>query len=86
MNDKEKILKYSWGEFLKTPFSLLFFTLCILVCYLVYREQQNSAEEKNSYKTELEECNDGRLKDKEVYINLLQNLKINQELKKDSVR
>lgn len=86
MNDKEKILKYSWSEFLKTPFSLLFFVLCIVICYLVYQQQKNSIEEKKLYKTELDGCHEARLKDKEVYFNLLQNLQINRELKKDSVR
>ena len=41
--------------------------------------------EANEAKKDLKECNDGRLKDRDTYNSFLQNLKTNNELKKDSI-
>lgn len=81
MGNNERILKYGWSEFLKTPFSLLFFILCVVVAYLVYADKKQSQEDKEKYEKQVKACNEERLKDKEIYINLLENLKINKEFK-----
>ena len=86
MGNNERILKYGWSEFLKTPFSLLFFVLCLVVTYLVYAEKNQSQKDKEKYGEQVRACNEERLKDKEIYINLLENLKINREFKKDSIK
>jgi hypothetical protein len=43
---------------------------------------KTNKEEIILYKEEFKNCNDERLKDKQNYINLLENIKINNELKK----
>ena len=86
MGNNERILKYGWSEFLKTPFSLLFFVLCLVVTYLVYADKKQSQKDKEKYEEQVRACNGERLKDKEIYINLLENLKINREFKKDSIK
>ena len=86
MGNNERILKYGWSEFLKTPFSLLFFVLCLVVTYLVYADKKQSQKDKEKYEEQARACNEERLKDKEIYINLLENLKINREFKKDSIK
>ena len=86
MGNNERILKYGWSEFLKTPFSLLFFVLCLVVTYLVYADKKQSQKDKEKYEEQVMACNEERLKDKEIYINLLENLKINREFKKDSIK
>jgi len=78
----EIIFKYGWREFLKTPFTLLFFTLCIVVGFLVWNNMMEKKEEIIMYQNEFKNCNEERLKDKQNYINLLENMKINNELKK----
>lgn len=86
MRDSEKILTYSWKEFLKTPFTLLFFVLLIALGYFIYTERSHFMVDREDYKNKLEECNEARLRDKEVYMNLLHNIKINNNLKKDSIK
>ena len=86
MGNNERILKYGWSKFLKTPFSLLFFVLCLVVTYLVYADKKQSQNDKEKYEEQVRACNEERLKDKEIYINLLENLKINREFKKDSIK
>lgn len=81
--EKETLLKYGWSEFLRTPFSLLFFVLCFTLGYIIYSDKQRSVKSTERYERQISNCNEARLKDKEIYINLLENLKINQELQKN---
>lgn len=85
-NHGERILKYSWVEFLKTPFSLLFFTICICLGYTVYSDKRQAIKDKEKYEVQLYQCNESRLKDREVYMELINNIKLNKQLIKDSVK
>lgn len=83
--DKEKILKYGWIEFLKTPFSAFFFAislLCVLLMYILYSDKKQIELSAKELQNEIKICNDNRVKDKEIYIKLIEKIKLNNELKK----
>ena len=84
---REKILKYSWGEFLKTPFSLLFFFLIIAISYITYEYVSSAKEEKDIVEQKYHECVEHRVKDRDTYVELLREINISNTLKKtDSTR
>ncbi|MDR1019033.1 MAG: hypothetical protein LBM02_10085 [Lachnospiraceae bacterium] len=86
MANTEKILNITWKEFINSPFSFIFFAICLVLGYIIYLERVEKNDENSKLKVELQNCNDIRIKDKEVYINLLQNININKILKKDTIR
>jgi len=83
--DKEKILKYGWVEFLKTPFSAFFFAislLCILLMYILYYDKEQLELSSKELQNDIKICNENRVKDKEIYIKLIEKIKLHNELKK----
>ena len=83
--DKEKILKYGWIEFLKTPFSAFFFAislLCILLMYILYSDKEQLELSSKELQNDIQICNENRVKDKEIYIKLIEKIKLHNELKK----
>ena len=82
MDSGEKILEVTWKALLTTPVSLFVAVLCLTVGYFTY----NMQKDKERYEEQARNCIEEKLKEKEVYINLLQNLKINNEFKKDSIK
>ena len=83
--DKEKILKYGWIEFLKTPFSAFFFAislLCILLMYILYYDKEQLELSSKELQNDIKICNENRVKDKEIYIKLIEKIKLHNELKK----
>lgn len=84
--DKEKILKYTWGEFLKSPFSLMFFGMLIIVAIITYSYKQTLEEDKKLLEDKYHSCVEGRISDKDLYMNILHELEVSKTLKKDSVK
>lgn len=86
MENRERLLTYSWKEFLRTPFTLLFFVLILALGYFIYTERNHFLSDKEELENKLHECSEARLRDKEVYMNLLHNIRINKEFEKDTLR
>jgi len=72
--EDENLMKYGWRSFLRTPFSLLFFVFFCLLCYIIYEDRRRLIEENNNIQADLEKCIQDRLKDKETYIHLIEEL------------
>lgn len=79
--EDENLMKYGWRSFLKTPFSLLFFVFLLLLCYIIYEDRKRLIEENNELQSDLERCIQDRLKDKETYIDLIDELGNNKQNK-----
>lgn len=82
---EERMLKFTWFEILKTPFSAFLVGFALVSGFVTYHLIKTKEEEAKEAKKDLKECNDGRLKDRDTYNSFLQNLKTNNELKKDSI-
>ena len=84
--DKEKILTYTWKEFLKSPFSVLFFGILLAVGFITYSYKETLEEDKALLEERYNSCIENRLKDKDLYLNILHEIEVSKTLKKDSVR
>lgn len=84
--DKEKILTYTWKEFLKSPFSVIFFGILLAVGFITYSYKETLEEDKALLEERYNSCIENRLKDKDLYLNILHEIEVSKTLKKDSVR
>lgn len=84
--DKEKILTYTWKEFLKSPFSVMFFGILLAVGFITYSYKETLEEDKALLEERYNSCIENRLKDKDLYLNILHEIEVSKTLKKDSVR
>lgn len=84
--DKEKILTYTWKEFLKSPFSVMFFGILLAVGFITYSYKETLEEDKVLLEERYNSCVENRLKDKDLYLNILHEIEVSKTLKKDSVR
>lgn len=84
--DKEKILTYTWKEFLKSPFSVLFFGILLAVGFITYSYKETLEEDKALLEERYNSCIENRLKDKDLYLNILHEIEVSKTLKKDSIR
>lgn len=87
MEKREKILTYSWKEFLKTPFSLMFFGLLVVVGILVNNYRLSLEKDKELLNEKYNECVEGRISDKDTYLNILHEIEVGKYKKrKDSTK
>ena len=90
MNEREKLMRYTWVEFLKTPFSLIFFAVCIVLGYIIYDKNADQKERIDfingkliSTEKRIQECMDKRVEESKTYKALTDNLEINNKLNKE---
>lgn len=83
--DKEKILTYTWKEFLKSPFSVMFFGILIIVGFITYSYKKTLEEDKALLEERYNSCVENRLKDRDLYLNILYEIEVSKVLKKDSI-
>lgn len=87
MDKKEKLLTYSWKEFLKTPFSLMFFGLMVVITILVNSYRKSLEEDKQLLNEKYQQCVEGRISDKDLYLNILHEIEVSKRHKQnDSVK
>ena len=84
--DKEKILTYTWKEFLKSPFSVIFFVILLAIGFIIYSYKETLEKDKFLLEERYNSCVENRLKDKDLYLNILHEIEVSKTLKKDSVK
>lgn len=78
----EKVLKLTWSEFLKSPYSLLLFASLIVIGVFVYTLYQ----EKEEADKMAEDCAKLRMIDKEEQIKLMQKKEYNEILRNTNAK
>lgn len=73
--ENENLMKYSWREFLRNPFSLMFYAVCIMLLYLVYYIVSTTNKEKYESLERERRCTEARYEDRENTIHLLEEIK-----------